>query len=165
MLYLLSCQEQEEQSIVSFCKEHLSQRAIQDVFLLTYGRMRRYERTWHLERKILFPSYVFLETEDSKRLSVELREYSNFAKQVDLLIPVNREEEILLRELYGKKRHLGISRGVIHKGITKVIEGPLVGMEDRICKIDRHKRLARIAANIKNPHYIQVGLEITEKFF
>ena len=37
-----------------------------------------------------------------------------------------------------------MSQGYIKNGITHIVTGPLVGMERRIRKIDRHKRLANI---------------------
>ena len=46
----------------------------------------------------------------------------------------------------------------------QVTEGPLEGMEERICQINRHKRLARIrASKSREAGYILAGLEIMEK--
>ena len=37
-----------------------------------------------------------------------------------------------------------MSRGIIREGNAQVTDGPLKGMENRIRRIDRHKRLAKI---------------------
>ena len=74
---------------------------------------------------------------------------------------------IFLKSLYGKACHLKMSRGILFKGAARITEGPLKGMENRICKVDRHKRLAHIRTVIGSGgelSYIQVGLEITEKY-
>ena len=162
--YLLACQEQEEENVLLLCKERLSQRALLDAFILTYDRMCRYKGAWHLEQKLLFPASVFLESENAQTLSRELMECVDLAKGRNCLIPLNLEEKDFLKSLCGDERHLRISRGIIRKGITKITEGPLMGLENRICKIDRHKRLAKIATTMRqNNHYITAGLEITEK--
>ena len=158
--YLLTCQEQEERRIMISCKKKLSQKALQNVFVLTYDRMRRYEGAWHLERKLLFPAHVFLESEDEEILLDELKKYSVITESEKHLIRMSREDEEFLRILCGAEHHLQMSRGVIRGGVTYVTEGPLKGMESRICKIDRHKRLARLSTLNDS---IPAGLEITEK--
>lgn len=172
--YLLTCQEQEEQKTVSLCKERLSEQALQGVFVLTYDRMRRYGGAWHLEQKLLFPKTVFLESKNEKILSEELRKYHMFHVQ-DNLCPVSQESEEFLYRLCGKERRLKMSRGIICRGAARVTEGPLRGLENRIHKIDRHKRMAQIETAIKHGEgncgvvlefgtaYIPAGLEITEK--
>ncbi len=53
---------------------------------------------------------------------------------------------------------------MIFEGVTKVTEGPLKGLEAQICKIDRHKRLARLETpQGENVRYVLAGLEIMEK--
>lgn len=142
--------------------------AFQDIFILTYDRMRKYMGTWHLERQILFPGSIILESEKNKAtLLEELRSCRNMNMQENHLSRMDEREEALLKRLCGEKHHLEMSRGVIRKGTTEITEGPLKGMENRICRIDRHKRLARLVFVtkpdcLKKP-YIPVGLEITER--
>lgn len=139
------------------CKKKLSQKALQNVFVLTYDRMRRYEGAWHLERKLLLPAHVFLESEDEEILLDELRKSCVITETRNHLIRMNREDEEILRRLYGAGYHLQMSRGIICGGVTLITEGPLIGMESWICKIDRHKRLARIST-LNNS--VSAGLEL-----
>lgn len=134
------------------CKEYLSEEALQEAFVVTYERMRRYEGAWHLELKPLFPHYIFLETRDEKRLAEELKQFPEafpiFKNRGTILegriIPLKPEEEQFLRTICGDKHHIQISRGYIQGGKTFVTEGPLKGRECLIRKIDRHKRMARV---------------------
>ena len=71
--YLLPCKEQEEQKILASCRKYLSDRAIRDAFVLTYDQMRRYQGIWHMEKKLLFPANVLLESENEEILKGELR--------------------------------------------------------------------------------------------
>ncbi|MCH1982922.1 hypothetical protein MCG98_10135 [Ruminococcus sp. OA3] len=70
----------------------------------------------------------------------------------------------MLKKLYGPEHHLAMSRGVIREGITYVTEGPLMGRENMIRKIDRHKRIARLGEGVSNHEKeIKAGLEIILK--
>lgn len=162
--YLLSCQTQEEQKTVDLCRKYLSHRALKQAFVLTYDRVRRYEGAWHLERKLLLPSNVFLESEDEEILWEEFGKARELARYKNCLTRMKQEEEEFLRRLYGSEYHLKMSRGIISKGTAQIIEGPLKGMENRICRIDRHKRLAWLQTVMRQEYrYISAGLEITEK--
>ncbi len=149
--------------MMALCKNKLSPKAVQNVFLFTYDRLRRYKGAWNLEQKLLFPAHVFLESENEDILLQELAKCSVAAK-ANPLIQISKEEEQFLRILCGKDHHLQISKGIICKGAAHITEGPLKGMESRICKIDRHKRLARITTTtLQEYRSIPAGLEITEK--
>jgi transcriptional antiterminator NusG len=158
---------------VSLCREHLTEQALQSVFVLTYDRMRRYGGVWHLEQKLLFPKTVFLESKNEKILSEEFRKYHMFHIHEDDLRPVSKEVEDFLDRLCGKERRLKMSRGIICRGAARITEGPLRGLENRIHKIDRHKRMAQIKTAVNHGEcsvmpgfgtaYIPAGLEITEK--
>lgn len=128
--------------------------ALKDAFVLTYDRMLRYEGSWHVERQKLFPDYVFLESGDEKQFVREIAEYQEVFHVLgddDGPIPLEPEEERFLEKLCGPGRHFGMSRGYILDGQTHVTEGPLLGRENLICRIDRHKRLARVAMPRKLP--------------
>lgn len=168
--YLLDCCKQEEVKILNLCRRILSKEAAKDMFLLTYDQMRRYEGVWHTEKKLMFPSYVFLESENEKFLREVLDKNSKELFPVEKpgknghLIRIDREVEELLKYLCGNTHHLEMSKGIIQKGVPRIIAGPLKGMEDRICRIDRHKRLAKLAVPVeRNLRYITAGLEIEKK--
>ena len=179
----MHCSNQSEKKFLQICKRHLSRKALQDVFVFTYDRMRRYEGAWHLEQQRMFPGYVFLGSGDAGQLTREMKEIS-YTKQIlaesGPLIPLEQEEETFLRQLCGDKHHFGMSRGYIQDRRTFVTEGPLQGQEKLIRKIDRHKRIARVGIPEKGSgkdsggtssekklfskvRELQVGLEIVEK--
>lgn len=137
-----------------------TQHFLNHTFIFTYERMRRYEGSWHLEIKEMFPGYMFVEAEDPK----EVESVRPHGQKKDLFLKLSDEEETLLKKLCGEEHHLKMSRGYILNGMTYIEEGPLKGMEKWIRKIDRHKRLASIA----NPDgsigkVIPAGLEIVYK--
>lgn len=130
------------------CREALSKDAAEDVFILTYDRMRRYEGAWHVEERNLVPSCVFLVSRDGRLLAEELWKCGILGER-DGVCEVCREAEEFLRGLYGEGRHLEMSKGIIRDGRPEVTAGPLKGMEKRIRRIDRHKKLVRLEVPVE----------------
>lgn len=174
MWCILKCRPGRSGEIMASCRQTIPDSILQDIFVFTCDRMKRYQGSWHIEKTSMFPDYVFLETGNIRALSECLEPYREFtcvledeAEYHGLLRRVSPEEEIMLRRLGGPEHHLGISQGYISDGITHVTQGPLVGMERRIRKIDRHKRIAWIeypadgAGGSRAP--FTAGLEITSK--
>lgn len=105
-----------------------------------------------------------LESENETALRDELAQYKGSAIHAQTVLKINPKEEKFLRILCGRRNHIRMSKGVICNGITQVTEGPLKGREAQICKIDRHKRLAKLRMQgEQNTRYIPAGLEIVEK--
>ena len=127
---------------MNICDAVLSAKAMKKGFVLTYDCLRRYEGEWHPERKILFPAQIFLESENGSALSEEVRRCPDLRRNE--LFSVSMDEEMLLKKLCGERGNLGMSKGILRKGVPKIILGPLKGMENHIRKIDRHKSLARV---------------------
>lgn len=169
--------------MISACKSRLNREVLQDAFVFTCDRMRRYEGAWHLERGLLFPGYVFLESGNGEQLLWELKQHTEMCWMLEnngsQLKAVEPEEERFLQSLCGTAHHSGMSRGYIYNGRTFVTEGPLQGKESLIRKIDRHKRIARVGLDPENRagrnssgqsggsctgfQELQVGLEIVTK--
>ncbi len=145
----------------------MSKEALKEAFVFTYDRMRRFQGEWHLERQLMFPAHVFLDSDDEAALTEELRccaVMDVLSKEKGAILYVRKNEERFLTSLCGENHHLGMSKGVIKNGLTYVTEGPLWGLEERICQIDRHKRLARLKVpGIFGAGRILAGLEIVDK--
>lgn len=165
--YVLYCTKDREEVIVNSCKQHLSKKAVKDVFCFSYERMRKYEGQWHQEIMPMFPGYVFLESDNEDLLSEELDRYRHTVTVLEHLQGLSKvfpEEETFLKQLCGSDHHMNMSRGVIRNGITYVTEGPLKGKEQLIRKIDRHKRIAMLDASVTHRSAnVWTGLEIISK--
>ena len=114
----------------------------------------------------MFPQYVFLETKDGKALLEHFKFSSAFPEGEikENLKEISSEEERLLQSLYNTGHHLPMSEGYIQNGQTYVTCGPLMGWERQIKKIDRHKRLAKLAFSGNDfVTMIPAGLEIKSK--
>lgn len=174
MWCILKCRPGRSEEIMASCRQTIPADILQDIFTFTCDRMKRYQGSWHTEKTSMFPDYVFLETGNIRALSECLEPYREFTCVLEdaagchgMLRRVSPEEENLLRRLGGSDHHLGISRGYIRDGITHVTQGPLVGMERRIRRIDRHKRIAWVGypedGSGRSGAPFTAGLEITSK--
>ena len=150
--YMLHCGKGQEEEAVQNWKQKDSTAKAQ-AFLFTFERMKRYEGSWHYLHAPLFPGMFFLESE------------TDCVPRDQEAVPVDEETEAFLRRLGGTEHYIPMSRGIIRDGVTIVTEGPLVGNEARIRKIDRHRRLAKIEgpSEFWQNEGFWTGLEITSK--
>lgn len=155
------CSGQEPSEIIHTYREKFSEDAVDEVFVPTYAKMKRYQGEWHVEQGILFPGYVFLESKDTDALLSEMKNVDALEHPMICLLP---EQEAFLCKVLGKEKHLGLSKGYIKDGCTYVTQGPLQGKEKMIRRIDRHKRLAKLEIPVgDDKKEMYAGLEIVSK--
>lgn len=170
--YVLPCIPDKEDLAAELLKQYFRCKGQEKIFNFTYEQMKRYEGAWHQERKPLFKGYFFVETENEEKLARAIKEcgktegHQSFSDVPwEGIYPLGKEETEYLKKLGGKEHHVSMSRGYIRSGVTFVTEGPLRGKEPDICKIDRHKRLARLKTPLDRYQKkgIWTGLEIVSK--
>ncbi len=132
-------------------------------FHFTIERKKHIRGEWRSVTAALFPNFQFLECtdEEAERLKEEHLP----------LISIPEELSELLDGLCDKDHHISMSKGIIRNGLAHVTEGPLIGYDNRIVRVDRHKRLAwmKVSENAardfgkNSTSMLMVGLEIAEK--
>ena len=142
---------------------------VSDCFVPRREVLRREEGQWRTVRETLFPGYLFVETTEIQHVSERLASIPAFTrllgKSDERIIPLSQDEVAWLTALMEPlDKVVEMSVGVIEGDRVIVTDGPLVGREALISKIDRHKRLAwldmRMFGRTKT---IKVGLEIVRK--
>ena len=117
--YVIHCQRQREQDFICACRNYFDSPALEDAFVFTYDRMRRYEGAWHLETCLLFPGYVFLESSQGEWLEKEWKRIPSMwplLERDSQLVPVRPEEESFLKGICGTGHHFGMSGDISGKG-------------------------------------------------
>ena len=167
MWYVIQTKTGQEEPMRQRVEKMLPDDSYEDCKILYYVKKKKYLGQWHEERERLLPGYMFLITDNPKPLSEALHQMTEFTRLLGTgssFCPIRPEEEELLNRLTNGKDEIGMSYGVIEKGILKVRSGVLTGMESRIKKIDRHKRKGFLSMRIDDQEkLVGVGLEITEK--
>ena len=106
----------------------------------------------------------------------ELKKYAEHLKNVPELTqmlgrdkneftPIEAGKEAMFKAMVNDNYEIPLSVGIIEGDKVIVKEGPLSGMEGLIKKIDRHKRVAVLNAQMFEQDVdIRIGLEIIEKY-
>ncbi len=128
---------------------------------------KKYGREWISEVHILFPSYVFVETESIEEFAGELEKIKGFRKLLkseDLFLSVSQEEAERIFDLLDDEEIISASVGIKEEnGKVKVLKGPLVGRESLIKRIDRHKRFAILEFEINGRKtLVRMSLEVVD---
>ena len=123
-------------------------------------------------KKLLFPSYVFIETALSpidfrQKLLNEKKQFQGILKELkyeDDVSALSEKEKAYLNGLMNDEKTVALSKGEIIGGKVLILEGPLKGYENSIKKVDRHKRKAVLQVVINgNTLEVNVPLEIVRK--
>lgn len=101
--------------------------------------------------KELYPDYVFIKSNlDKDRFN---KQFKGFFKTIDGLIeildyedvyPFNIDEQKLLEKLFDGSHVIKHTTGNVVNRRFIPVNGPLVGLEDKIKKIDKHNRIATL---------------------
>ena len=167
MWYVMQVRTGTEERIRLQCERVIEKAVLERCFIPHYQQKKRFQGKWHIQEKILFPGYVFLIARNVELVREKLQKVIGLTKLIgtgDEIIPLTDQETALLLRMGGEEQVVEISVGVIEKDKVKIQEGPLVGMEGLIKKIDRHKRLAYLEVEmLGRTTTVKLGLEIVAK--
>lgn len=167
MWYVMQVRTGLEESICLQCQKKISSKTLKECFIPYYEEKRRIKGEWKKLKRILFPGYVILDSEELEELYLELKQIPGLTHLLGTgkeVVPLTKEEVEFLKDFGGKKQVVFISEGIIENSRVKITSGPLRGKEGYIKKIDRHKRKAYLDVPMFGRiQKIQVGLEILSK--
>ena len=167
MWYVIQVRTGTEENICLQCTARIPQTVLERCFLPYYEEKRKIRGNWTVQKKHLFPGYVFVVTEDIEELHEMLKRVMGMTRLLGVgedIVPLTEEEVQFLKRFGGEEQVVEMSEGIIENSETKILSGPLVGMEGTIRKIDRHKRKAWIEIEMfGRMQLVQVGLEILWK--
>ena len=118
----------------------------------------------HIAKLILFPSYVFIETDTIKEFADNIKWFPGFNVVLhtdDLYCPIYKHEEQLLMNLMKDSEVIDISEGYMEGDQVHITSGPLLGQEGIIKKVKPRQGVAVIEMNIFNrTTEVSLGLEL-----
>lgn len=151
-----------EELIQQMCKRHLNNKVYSRCMFPLSEQMEHYRGAWHTGQEKLFPGYLFLNTKDPDELVSQLKKEKIMAQNDKLFVLTPEDVQCLL--FFGRTGVFPMSQGIIVNGRLIILSGPLVGEEDKIIKVDRHKRRAWLQIKLfGKPYTVVVGLEIPQK--
>lgn len=167
MWYVVQVRTGSEESIRVQCERRIPRSILEECFIPYFEEKRRVQGEWRIQKKILFPGYIFVVTEEIEELYRQLAGIIGLTKLLGAdgeVIPLTDAETAFLRAFGGTEQVVKMSEGIIENSRVIVTSGPLQGKEGLIRKIDRHKRRAYLEIEMFGRiQAVQVGLEIVAK--
>lgn len=168
MWYVIQVRTGNEDKIVTECKRVISEEILERCFIPLIEVKKKVDGKLTKVKKPMFPGYVFLISDKSDELVSELKKVLGFAKILktgeEVVAISEKEVNFLMRFGLDEKEVLEFSEGIIEGTEIIITEGPLIGLESFIKRIDRHKRKAWIETEMfGRKQEIEVGLEIVMK--
>lgn len=167
MWYVIQVRTGSEENIRLQCEANIPQDVMERCFIPYYEERRRIRGEWMTLKKILFPGYVFLITEEIDELFYQLKKVIGLTRLLgagDEIIPLTERERDFLLRFGGENQIVEMSEGIIEQSRIRILSGPLMGMEGQIRKIDRHKRKAWLEMEMfGRVQRVEVGLEVAMK--
>ncbi len=167
MWYVMQVTPGGENKTVQMCQHIVEEDYIEEIFVPEIEHMKRFQGEWHKVKKIMFSGYVFVSTQKELDLYENLKSVPTLTKILKTgedITPVTPREEEFIKKLIGKDKVAEVSVGYIEGDKLIVTEGPLIGMEGLVKKIDRHKRIAILQMEMfGNLTEVTMGLEVLSK--
>ena len=165
MWYAVQVLTGREETVRDMCKRLIDRKHYNDIFVIRFDKAKRYYGTWHKEKKNMFPGYIFIDSDNPQQIYEHLKNVPELTKMLgrdkNEFMPVEAGKEAMFKAMVNDNYEIPLSVGVIEGDKVIVKEGPLSGMEGLIKKIDRHKRVVVLNAQMFEQDVdIRVGLEI-----
>ena len=167
--YVMHVATGREQATVAALERVLGEGQRSRFFVPRFQFQKKIKGSWQLVEELLTPGYVYLQasTLDIEELSKTIKQAPPFAQVLahnGTFIPLDADEEQWLQALTGATHVVEPSIGVAEGDRVVITAGPLVGLENQIKKIDRHKRLAYVEVRLLGrTKTIKVGVEVVRK--
>ena len=150
--YVARCKTGRTKKLVSTLNKQVNMNAFIPKSERWFGRQGK---TIEFVVKELYPDYVFIKSNLDKETFVErFKEYFKTIRGlVDLLeykdtYPLTSNEQVLLEKLLDNTDTIKHTKGIVVDRRFVPTDGPLVGLEDMIKKVDKHRRMATLDTEI-----------------
>ena len=153
MYYVIQVKTGKEQKAI----EDILKNKPDDPSFDVFAPYRKVIRKFHgVEKEVIercFPGYVFVETDNVKQLFKQLYFTPGFTRllgreaDTENFVPLDQDESRMIDILYNasSNRTTEISNIEVKEGETiRVLDGPLLGLETQIKKVNLHKRTVTV---------------------
>lgn len=147
--YLLKVPKGREEAVCRQLLWLVPRSLLSDCFCATKERWFKRGGVWSTERLSLYPGYAFALSPDAAGLAKELARLTVPAELTGTRerswAPLDDEAARWLASVMDDGHVIRSSTAVIVDGVLHVEDGPLVGQEERVRKIDRHRKRCLVA--------------------
>jgi len=141
----------EENNCLVLFREQIDPQLYQEIFIPKYIRQRHFKKKWHECCEILFPGYLFVDTENMQEIAKKLDKiprYTKILRDGETIAPIREEEEQFLAGMMDEDKVIQYSEGLIIGEQVCITQGPLQSMQGYVRSVDRHRRIAMLDVGI-----------------
>ena len=166
--YVLFVQSGKEEFMAERCRNGLGEALSARFFVPKYQVMMQFAHVWEIRERVLFPGYIFIETDEIKEVQQgfwRIPYYKRMlGKDEEEIHPITVREKQRLCLLMNDDGIIEASRGYKDGECVKITKGALVGHEAEIQRIDRHKRTATVELELLGKCVkMNLGLELANR--
>jgi len=167
MYYVIWVLSQKEFDFKKRFIEEIDNSLYSRIMLVSRIERQNHRGTYIDKEKVMFPGYLFVETDFPKKLHMQLCKEQDYIKILgsdEGFTALTPKEVDFLNRITGQSEKVTMSMGIIEDGTVKILNGPLTGYEQFIKKVDRHKKKAYLEMELFGEiKQICAGLEIVAK--
>lgn len=164
MWYVMQVRTGREEETISMVQQYTADSHMGVCFLPKYEQKKKFAGAWHLVQALLFPGYVFVDTEEIEKFYMELKHVPQLTKILgtgECWTSIIDEDLRVLERLLDEEKMVAMSTGYMEGDRVMIVDGPLEGMETVIRRINRHKRMAVVEMHMfGRVQEVALGLEI-----
>ena len=163
--YVLFVQSGKEEFMAEHCQNELGEALPARFFVPKYQVMMQYAHIWEIRERVLFPGYIFIETDEIIRVQQGLWRIPYYKRMLgrdeEEIHPITVREKQRLCLLMNDDGVIEASYGYKDGERIEIAKGALVGHEAEIQRIDRHKRTATVEMELLGKSVkMNLGLEL-----
>lgn len=165
--YVLFVQSGKEEFMAERCRNGLDKALYASVFVPKYQIMMQFASVWEIREHVLFPGYIFFETNEIRKIQQELWRIPYYKRMLgrdeEEIHPIFVREKQRLQSLMNSRGVIEASYGYKDGERVQITRGALVGHEAEIRRIDRHKRMATVELQLLGKSVkMNLGLELRD---
>lgn len=166
MWYILQVATGSEARMKETLERFLGKELLKEVFYPLYESSYKKGGVRQIRKRVLFPGYLFLDTEDIGRLEERLKgltEFRHLLSTGKFCTPVGREEQDFLEKHTTSGHTMCMSKGYMVDREVTITEGAFASYKGELKYVDRHNRYGVMTVRLGERDVdMQFGLEITK---
>ena len=163
VIYVKNGHEEESAEIL----KRLVLRDGEEAFVMMAVRMLRIKKEWQEIKRVAFPNYVFVITEDTDDLRIRMKKVlpgAGMLRVGDTVSPISKDEETMLTMLGGEEHCLRPMRCYQEGSTVRIAEGPMAGREGILKWVNARQRIAGISLQLFGQETIvKIGIEVVKE--
>ncbi len=167
MWYAMQIMSGSEALVKQLCEATIDCRLLRRCFYPQYEVSRKIHGIRKIQTKILFPGYLFLDTDDIEKVESLLWHIPKLTKVLKvgrICIPIENEEREFIEKHSDKNDVFRMSKGYMTGEFVQIEEGAFAGYYGKLLYIDRHNRYGIMQIKMLGKVFeMQFGLEILYK--